>query len=76
MSRSIRLQAPAKLNLALSVGPAGVDRMHPIASWMVTIDLHDDIMVYLTLFQECVAHGGELGFACQRCRRIVIRYCA
>ncbi|MDZ4832031.1 MAG: hypothetical protein SGJ09_17780 [Phycisphaerae bacterium] len=35
--------APAKLNLALSVGPAGVDRMHPIASWMVTVDLFDDL---------------------------------
>ena len=46
MSRSIRLQTSAKLNLALSVGPAGVDRMHPIASWMVTIDLMDDIEIH------------------------------
>ena len=43
MSQTIHLKAPAKLNLALSVGPAGVDRMHPIASWMVTVDLHDEI---------------------------------
>lgn len=35
--------APAKLNLALSVGPPGVDRMHPISSWMVTVDLHDEL---------------------------------
>lgn len=35
----------AKLNLALSVGPPGVDRMHPIASWMVTIDLVDELSV-------------------------------
>jgi 4-diphosphocytidyl-2-C-methyl-D-erythritol kinase len=35
--------APAKLNLALSVGAPGVDRMHPIASWMVTLDLCDEL---------------------------------
>jgi len=35
--------APAKLNLALSVGPPDADRMHPIASWMVTVDLHDEL---------------------------------
>jgi 4-diphosphocytidyl-2-C-methyl-D-erythritol kinase len=35
--------AAAKLNLALSVGPPGPDRMHPICSWMVTVDLFDDL---------------------------------
>ena len=43
MPRSLHLQAPAKLNLCLSVGPPGPDRMHPIASWMVTIDLQDEV---------------------------------
>ena len=43
MAESVRIKAPAKLNLALSVGPQDADRMHPIASWMVTIDLHDEI---------------------------------
>ena len=43
MAESVRIQAPAKLNLALSVGPQDADRMHPIASWMVTVDLHDEI---------------------------------
>lgn len=33
--------APAKLNLALAVGPPGVDGMHPICSWMVPINLYD-----------------------------------
>jgi len=33
----------AKVNLALSIGPPGVDRMHPIASWMVTVDLSDEL---------------------------------
>ena len=37
--------APAKLNLALSVGPLNADGMHPIASWMITIDLHDELEV-------------------------------
>lgn len=43
MGPSLLARAPAKLNLALSVGPPGADRMHPICSWMVTLDLHDDL---------------------------------
>lgn len=35
--------APSKLNLALSVGAPGPDRMHPISSWMVTLDFADDL---------------------------------
>ena len=40
--------APAKLNLALSVGPpepaaGGGAGLHPISSWMVTVDLFDDL---------------------------------
>jgi 4-diphosphocytidyl-2-C-methyl-D-erythritol kinase len=38
-------QAAAKLNLALAVGPPRPDGMHPICSWMVTVDLHDDLEV-------------------------------
>ncbi len=45
MSASVTEPCHAKLNLALSVGPPGVDRMHPIASWMVTIDLADELTV-------------------------------
>ena len=45
MPASVRVAAPAKLNLALSVGPPNVDRMHPISSWMVTVDLFDDLDV-------------------------------
>jgi 4-diphosphocytidyl-2-C-methyl-D-erythritol kinase len=41
--RQITVRAPAKLNLALSVGPPGADRMHPISSWMVTLDFADDL---------------------------------
>jgi len=40
---TILVRSPAKLNLALSVGPPGADRMHPIASWMVTTDFADDL---------------------------------
>ncbi len=35
--------APAKLNLALSVGRPDEDGMHPICSWMVTISLSDEL---------------------------------
>lgn len=37
--------APAKLNLALAVGPREADGMHPICSWMVTLDLADELLV-------------------------------
>ncbi|MBG83966.1 MAG: 4-(cytidine 5'-diphospho)-2-C-methyl-D-erythritol kinase [Phycisphaerae bacterium] len=43
MTRSIHIQAPAKINAALSVGPPAEDGMHPICSWMLTIDLHDEM---------------------------------
>jgi len=37
--------APAKLNLSLSVGPTDESGLHPISSWMVTIDFYDDLEV-------------------------------
>ena len=43
MRERLLLQAPAKLNLALSVGGPAADGMHPIAGWMVTVNLHDDL---------------------------------
>ena len=43
MRDRLLLQAPAKLNLALSVGGPDADGMHPIAGWIVTEDLHDDL---------------------------------
>lgn len=43
MSAVLFTQAPAKLNLALSVGAPRADGMHPISSWMVTVDLFDDL---------------------------------
>lgn len=43
--RTIALAAPAKVNLALSVGaPSASHRgFHPISSWMITVDLVDDL---------------------------------
>src|SRR5688572_29653853 len=45
MARSIKVLAPAKLNLALSVGPPSPELggFHPIASWMMTVDLFDEL---------------------------------
>lgn len=45
MSEPLTLHTPAKINLALSVGPPSVDGMHPISSWMVTVNLHDELTV-------------------------------
>jgi 4-diphosphocytidyl-2-C-methyl-D-erythritol kinase len=42
---AIAVQAPAKLNLALSVGPPDERGMHPICTWMVTVSLCDDLLV-------------------------------
>ena len=43
--RVITTTCPAKLNLLLAVDPPREDGMHPIASWMVTVDLVDDLEV-------------------------------
>ncbi len=43
MRDRIHVQSPAKLNLALSVGAPGTEGLHPIAGWMATVDLHDDL---------------------------------
>lgn len=46
MLQSLTSTAPAKVNFALSVGaPYGDGGMHPICSWMVTVDLHDELIV-------------------------------
>jgi 4-diphosphocytidyl-2-C-methyl-D-erythritol kinase len=37
------VRCPAKVNLALSVGAPRADGYHPIASWMVAIDLCDEL---------------------------------
>jgi len=39
----LTLRAPAKVNLALSVGPPDARGMHPIASWMVAVEWGDDL---------------------------------
>jgi len=45
--RTITLTAPAKVNLALAVGAPSLSHggMHPISSWMVTVDLVDDLTI-------------------------------
>ena len=53
----ITLDAPAKLNIALSVGALDDRAMHPIASWMSTITLCDE----LTLLK--LANDGPSRFA-------------
>ena len=45
MASIIRTTAPAKVNLALSVGALGADGLHPIASLMTTIDFEDTLEV-------------------------------
>lgn len=43
MDDDLLVHAPAKLNLALSVGAPRPDGFHPLSSWMVTLDWGDSI---------------------------------
>ena len=43
MLHRVLARAPAKLNLALSVGAPDASGMHPICSWMMTVDLFDEL---------------------------------
>ncbi|MBX3359664.1 MAG: hypothetical protein KF745_14690 [Phycisphaeraceae bacterium] len=53
-SASVIRRAHAKINLALSVGPAQPPKgFHPIVSWMAALDLHD------TLTLERLAEGAK-----------------
>jgi len=45
MSDPLVIAAPAKLNLALAVGPRQDDGLHPICSWMISINLADELHV-------------------------------
>jgi 4-diphosphocytidyl-2C-methyl-D-erythritol kinase len=41
----LTIHCPAKVNLALSVGSPNEQGMHPICSWMIAVDLVDDLHV-------------------------------
>jgi len=45
MTDALTVTCPAKVNLALSVGAPREDGFHPIASWMVTIGLCDELVL-------------------------------
>jgi len=48
MQDSLFIQAPAKINLALAVGPADREAAggrHPVCTWMVAVDLCDDLTI-------------------------------
>ena len=45
LGMTIAVEPPAKLNLALTVGPRDGRGMHPICSWMVTISLCDLMVI-------------------------------
>jgi len=45
MPEQVLAHAPAKLNLALAVGSRDAGGLHPICSWMVTVDLCDELLI-------------------------------
>jgi 4-diphosphocytidyl-2-C-methyl-D-erythritol kinase len=73
MSPLVTVLAPAKLNLALAVGAPRADGMHPICSWMVTVDLCDELEVtrlpedrfsrYAILWHEEARKRGEIDWS-------------
>ncbi len=62
---AIDLLCPAKVNLALSVGAPNSGGLHPLASWMVAVSLHDRLSVKRSVDRRCsfdIAFAdGELG---------------
>ena len=44
----MRVNAPAKINLHLRVGPPTPDGFHPLLTWMVTVGLFDNLEFTLT----------------------------
>src|ERR1700736_1297590 len=44
---TLRLLAPAKINLHLQVGPRRTDGFHPLLTWMATIGLFDTLSLKL-----------------------------
>jgi len=41
---SVRVRVPAKINLALKVGPPGADGYHPVATIYQAVSLHDEVV--------------------------------
>ncbi len=46
--RTLTTACPAKVNLALSIGPPRPDGLHPLASWMVALDFADTLTIQQT----------------------------
>ena len=55
-SGEIRLDCPAKVNLALSVGRPNRVGLHPIASWMVAVDFCDSLILRGAAGQDSSYH--------------------
>lgn len=62
MKRTIKLSCPGKVNLALSLArPIQPKGFHPIATWMVTLDLCDDLE--LTALEDEGQSSWDIRFA-------------
>jgi len=65
------LQAPAKINLHLRVGPMRGDGFHPIATWMSTIGLFDTLMIDRSHRREVVLRCDTPGVPCDASNLVV-----
>lgn len=45
LGETVRVRVPAKINLALQVGPLGADGYHPLVSLFQAVALHDEVLV-------------------------------
>src|SRR5947208_10627940 len=62
--QSLRLLAPAKINLHLRLGPPAPDGFHPLLSWMCTVALFDTITMSPAAGDGGIAAHSLVDLAC------------
>jgi len=65
------LQAPAKINLHLRVGPMRGDGFHPILTWMTTVGLFDILQIDRSQRREIVLRCETPGVPCDASNLVV-----
>lgn len=76
MNHSVRLSAPAKLNLHLDIQAKRADGFHDLRSLFVMIDMCDELNVTVTHGQECSVRGcGRIPLEKNLIWKAYTRYC-
>jgi 4-diphosphocytidyl-2-C-methyl-D-erythritol kinase len=76
MKHTVRLAAPAKLNLHLDIHARRVDGFHDLRSLFVMIDLYDELAVNVSAGHKCRVHGcGHIPLKKNLIWQAYARYC-